>query len=582
MKTQRITEGRRLSRRQFLLTGLSASAGLAVTWLAGCETEGPPTEGTPAGRAQPPSPWESIKYARDVLTNRTPRRGGTLQMFTVAPVPSVDPARNAAIDPAIFHGLHSSYLLRLSTEPGRGLTYYQEEVVGDLATRWEIVDPTTLLFTLRGDARWNNRPPANGRGITANDVKYSYERWAAGGLTAGRFEPVERVEAVNATTVRVVLKRPTPEVLKIFASEFHPIVNPEYLDSRGGDMGDGGTSYVGSGPFTLAATAPNVEYRWQRNPDYYGTTVGNERAPLLDGVIFRILPDAAARLAAFEAGQLDAVSLGADVRLLESYLNRQDMYVVKSNAIAGQGVLAFNLRKDPYRDERVRKAISMAIDRTLINDQVYRGSGAPAFPFPPEAVGKTSLPDFEELPPTYRQNLQEARRLLEAAGLGGGLSVGPIWYYYLYQAWEDKALLIQDMLRQIGVSSELRRVDRSRLYEMLFSGNWDGLIFHHVTTPGLTNQAWAEWMHSRARNNYWGINDPSVDTVVEQLRTELDETRRRALFQRLVDLEWEHVYRAWIDQLIDYQLVKARVVNPQAPTYLEYKYDSLRHSWLTA
>ncbi len=262
----------RLNRRGLLRAGLLGMSGLATAALIGCgdddDDDAAPTAAatattapaagtatpaagtatpaartttptaTPAARARPSSPGE-LDF---VMNNRDPgvppKYGGVRHTSERRRFPSVDPRANAASDVALFHGLVSSKLLEHDGSPAIGA--FEDPIVGDIAESWES-SPDALAFTfqLNPKAQWHNRAPADGRQVVAEDVKFTYELWMAGTLTAGRFAAVDSVEVVDEGTVRITLKGPTPELLDTFAFEHHPIVNPEVVDARGGEIGDG-------------------------------------------------------------------------------------------------------------------------------------------------------------------------------------------------------------------------------------------------------------------------------------------------------------------------------------------------------
>ena len=581
------------SRRTLLRGAVLGGAGLAAAALIGCGddddddddgggggggTATPTATEAPAAGPFRPQSLDEVLYTKNAgLADAQPKMGGILTDRAGVTFPSIDPVVNAAFDPPTWHGMASSTLLAHSAEPG--VTHFEEPIVGDLADSWELTpDGLTFIAQINGAAVWNDRPPANGRSVEARDVVFTFERYKAEGLLAPKFELFSNMEAVSASEVKLTFAQPIPEVFDLIAFEFHPIMNPEYLDSVGGDIGNGSTEYVGSGPFMVTDWEPRVKASWVRNPTYFGKDKFGNQLPYLDGVEWLWIDDASARGAAFDANDIDDVAIG-DRGLFGNYTAREDVYVTKGGTSAGQLIVALNHRNKPFDDSRVRRAISMAIDRPLLDEQIYGGVSDPALPLPPRSVGRSGFPTYEELPPTYQLNPSEAKKELMAAGQED-LDIGPLFYWFLNQSWEDQALLVQSMLADIGVKATPMKIDRSPFLGSLFEGNWEGALMQHSTNPGVSNQAWAEWAHSEASNNFWGVDDPEIDSIVEELRVTLDDDERLDLLKRFQDRDTDQAHRPYVNQLSGLTAHRTYVINPSASAFLTAKRYSQKFTWL--
>ena len=577
-----------LSRRRFLGGVAGAGAGIAGLTLVGCgddDDDGGGDTSTPApSTSARPTNLGEVPYIANTRAGKTPvKRGGIAKNSQSITVPTVDPLKNAAFDPAWFHGRSSSTLIAHSSAPGVG--FFEDPIIGDIATKWEQPDATTYVFTLNPAAKWWNRAPANGRAVKAADVKYSLERWASGGTTGSRFVNMDMVEAVNDTTVRVKMKSPTPEFLDTVAFEFHPILNPEYMASKNEDMGDGGTGYVGSGPFILSEFDKGVKAVWKANPDYWQKDAQGGALPYLAEIQETWIRDPAAQTAAFEAGQIDRTSIALGD--WQKYISRDDVYLGKSASSAGQNLLAFNHKTKPFDDPRVRRAVSLALDRKVASDNIWEAAADPSGPLPPKAVGRKSFLPWNELPTYWKRDVAQAKQLLSAAGFPNGIDLGNLTYWSagLAQAWTDSVLLYTQQLRDVGITVKPNLVDRTTMLDMQFAGHtkpWEGFTMMHVTNPGVANQAWAEWTHSDAPNGYWGIDDSKVDQMVEKLRTTLDNNDRQKQFQELEKYEFENVLRVWTLQFPGAQVIRATTQNVYGSSFLSYKAYSEKFTWIDA
>jgi len=582
---------RTLSRRGVLGRGVAAGVGLLGAALIGCSSSGSESGAggasgagaTAAGggtTSKRPTKTSEVPWIMDLRTGKKePKYGGTLNTTFGYGLPSVDPIKNATADTLFFHGLHSSKLVEHGGVPGT--TAFEEPVVPDVAQKWEQTDPATLVFTLNPKAVWQDRAPANGRPITADDVKFTYERYMASGATKSRFEPVEKVEAVDKNTVRIKLKRPTPEILNTFAFEHHAILNPEYVASKGGDIGNGGTQYVGSGPFIHSEYQQGVRSVWVKNPNYWGLDGAGRKLPYLERINYVTIADQAAQRAAFDSGQLDIVAI--DVDFFDLYAKNPSVLLGKATNGANMMSLTATHKKTPFQDVRVRRAISMSIDRKAGNDQFYGGLGNPVIPFPPKAFGKKGLPSWDELHANYKRNIPEAKKLLAAAGHANGLDVGPLAYAENFGiAAQNQTLLFAQEMKEAGITATPVKIDRNAYLERRTKGMWDGMMNISQPNPGVADQAWAERIYSKDATNYWGVNEPAADKIIETLRTTLDPNERKSLFEQLLKLEQENVYRMYTMQTASLNVVRAQVENPSVGinSLLEYKEFLRRYTWM--
>src|SRR5262249_22876283 len=176
------------------------------------------------------------------------------------------------------------------------------QVEGDLAERWEEPDDTTVVFYLRRGVKWHKKPPVNGRELTAEDVKFTYDRFLTEKGNPQRFmlEPVDRIEVVDRYTVRFRLKEPFVWLVQALANPINTWVIARECVEKFGDL-KRPEAAVGTGPFVLDRYEPNVKTIFKRHPEYY-------RAPLpwVDGVEWTVLDDDSVGLAAYTTGQIDA------------------------------------------------------------------------------------------------------------------------------------------------------------------------------------------------------------------------------------------------------------------------------------
>src|SRR5262245_58595774 len=230
-----------------------------------------------------------------------PKRGGILRVRGYDP-PHFDPHLTLNFKTNTTLSFVYSKLVRHKV--GAGVTPGTFTIEPDLAERWEEPDETTVVFHLRRGVRWHNKPPLNGRELTAEDVKFTYDRYLGEKGNPNRYilEPVDRVEVVDRHTVRFRLKEPFVWLVHMLANPIGTWIVARELVEKYGDLKKVETA-IGTGPFMLERYEPNVKAVFRRNPDYF-----RPGQPAIDGVDWLVMEDAAAGLAAYRTGQIDAAN----------------------------------------------------------------------------------------------------------------------------------------------------------------------------------------------------------------------------------------------------------------------------------
>jgi peptide/nickel transport system substrate-binding protein len=505
-----------VSRRQLLQAGLAASAILA-SW--------------PLYR---PTPLWSAEAG-------TPKRGGILHVRGWDPV-HFDPHLTRAFMTHTALSFVYNKLLRHKVGPDvRPGTFIVES---DLAERWESPDDTTYIFYLRKGVKWHNKPPVNGRELVAEDVKYSFDRFLTveGNPERQLLESVDRVEVVDRYTVKFLLKEPFVWLLDILANAMCVwIVAPE-VGKQYGDFKKVETA-IGTGPFLLESYEPNVKTVFRRNPDYF-----RQGLPYIDGVEWLVVPDESTGLAMYRTGQLDAGPGGnwtvrqEDLEALKKshpHLRYQDMLAINSTTIW--------MRTDqpPFNDVRVRRAISLAIDRQALIEAVYlRGEPSPAIG---RGLAEWSLPidQLGEGAKYYQYNPKEAKRLLAEAGFPKGLKTQLTASSGYGRDLIDAVQLVQRFLKEVGIEVELKIQEYGAYQATTGQGKFEGMAMGPFGVAWEGDSAlYGPYTPDQPRNR-GHVNDPKLTAMAqEQRRTKDPEARKQLLadFQRYAAEQQYYVY----------------------------------------
>jgi len=198
---------------------------------------------------------------------QSPKRGGTLSLRLWDP-PHWDPHLTISYKTHIAYSFTHSRLLKHKAGPA--VTPGTFPIDGDLAESWTQPNETTYVFKLRRGVRWQPRPPVNGRELTAEDVRYSVERFLTvpGNVLATTLRVVERVEALDRHTVRFTLKEPFAWFLDMLAAPMAVAIVAKECVDKFTDLKPW-ESVIGTGPWMLDSYRPNVGFTLVRNPGYF-------------------------------------------------------------------------------------------------------------------------------------------------------------------------------------------------------------------------------------------------------------------------------------------------------------------------
>ena len=330
-----------------------------------------------------------------------------------------------------------------------------------LAESWGIPDDgKTYTFKLRAGVKFHD-----GTDFEATDVVFSLDRARAEDSTNAQkalFAGIDSVEAVDDTTVRVTLKNPQGNFLFNMAWGDAVIVASESIE-------DIKTNPVGTGAFTFTDWKQGDSITISRNPDYWGA------APALETATFKFISEPTAAFGAMMAGDLDAFySYPAPENLAQ--FEADPRFRVLAGNTEGETILAINNKMEPFNDIRVRKAVSMAIDRQAIIDGAMFGYGTPiGTHFAPHN------PDYVDLTANSPYDPAAAKALLAEAGFPDGfettLKLPPPSYA------RRGGEIIAAQLRAVGIETEISNLEWAQWLEQVFRGKDYGLTIVSHTEP---------------------------------------------------------------------------------------------------
>jgi ABC-type transport system substrate-binding protein len=392
--------------------------------------------------------------APDDLTNEQeagePQPGGTLTVGLSAETNNWNPYTGQWAGSGYFVAGAIFDPLSALDENGEVQPYLAESFTpNDDFTQWDI--------KLRPDITFHN-----GTAFDATALKANLDFGAASALTAVAFEPVESVEVVDDLTARVHLKTPWATMPLAFVSQAGYMAAPEMLDSD-----DGGRNPIGTGPFVFDHWTPDSELTVTKNDNYWQAGL-----PYLDGIDFKVLPDAQSRTQSMESGEIQVLVTSTPDQLLEwQAMGESGDYQFLSDRDDEQDdiVIALNTSKPPFDDPLAREALAAGIDQEEIAQTLFSG----AYPAAKTPFGESSpfYVDPDELGyPKY--DLAHATELAQQYEDKHG---EPLKFSTLIPtdpAYQSIAQAMQERAGQAGIQVQLQPIEQAQLITNVLSGDY--------------------------------------------------------------------------------------------------------------
>ncbi|MGF1549728.1 MAG: peptide ABC transporter substrate-binding protein [Sphingomonadaceae bacterium] len=482
-----------------------------------------------------------------------------------------------SIDPHLVTGVPENKIIQALIE---GLIAYHPDddtlPAPGVAESWEHnEDYTVWTFNLREDARWTNGDP-----VVAGDFVYSWERILSPALGAeyaemlyvienaeafhqGEIDDFDQVgvRALDDRTLEVRLKGPTPHFLLMLKHySFYP-VNPRVVEEHGGmtDRQSGWSTvenYVGNGPFRLKEWSTNEVLEVEKNPDYW-----DAETVQLNGIRFFPIENVNTEFTAFQGGRLHVTNEVPNDRIPSLRAEMPDQLMIEP--YLGSYFYRVNVTREPFDDPRVREALALAIDRSLIVERVTQGGQAVATGFVPQGITGYEPTDAVGHDP------ERARALLAQAGYPGGEGF-PNAEILINTSENHRKIAeaIQAMWREtlgieIGIYNQEWKVyldsQSSLNYDISRSG-WIADYVHPMT--------FLELFTTGNGNNDTGWSNSSYDSLIRRAQTADSEEQRISLLKRaeailLEDLPVLPIYwytrvymkdprvQGWVPKLLD-------------------------------
>lgn len=455
---------------------------------------------------------ETSSSANEKEVDGEPKYGGTFTMHSVTAPDTLDPIKTSGYFVNMHLGLIYNKLLTYET--GSDVDFTDYNIIPDLAEDWDVSeDGTVYTFYLR-DTNWHDIPPVNGRKVDSEDVIATVEKIMESGHQASLLSMVESIEAQDDKTITFTLEYPFAPFLNFMANHFIWILPKEAIN---GEV-DLDVMGIGTGPFMIEKYETNVQTTFVRNPNFY-----EEDKPYLDRVIYQYVPDTGTSIAAFRTGKLD-ITGGLPPENVEEILKSNPDTVVEQELYQSQAQLFMNMEVEPFDDLRVRKAVSLAIDKQGLADRIF-GGGEISGPVNPSLTG-WALP-LEEREAMQPYDPEKAKELLAEAGYPDGFDTTIITTDGYGAQFDRFTQWVAEDLREIGINAKIEMVEVGTYYSERYP-NKDYEMGTGIQSYLQEADRWlTEQFHTDGSKNWFGINDPELNKMLEDQRTTLDENERK-------------------------------------------------------
>lgn len=483
--------------------------------------------------AHPPSNYPAWMPPSD----KPAKRGGVLTRASAWDPPVLDQRLTNSVGLSQIATVVCSRLLRYpfadESKDNKDLT-----LKGDLAESWAgSADFKTWTFKLRQGVKWHNVPPLKGRELVADDIKYCYEAYAKEGVQSFTFQEIDGIETPDKHTVRITLKTPNvmfPENV----AEAVAVIFPREVMEEDGDLKK---RMIGTGPFILKEHERKVKIVLTRNPDYF-----EKGFPYVDEYRILSTPDASTRLAAFRTGQSDILGVQSLSDAEQVRKTNPNAVVQEITTVLAPFGLTLNVEKPPFNDVRVRRAMSMAIDRQKQVDTIYEGHGIIGWGIP-YFYFQDELPTAADFGPYWQYRPEEAKKLLAEAGYPNGFETTLFYYEYFPQMTSQIQVVQQDLKRNLNIEIKITKQDYTTYFGRYAEGKWDGTAWGFQTGYAVSlDERTYQYMHSKSPKNYFRVNDPQIDALCSQLRQTPSKAEQRAITKQIVAREHDQVLRMWM------------------------------------
>ncbi len=521
---------------------------LMLSFFAGCtSSEQPETTSQPDSEQ-----GETVTSGTQATDTGEPKYGGVLTAYTSNDPKTFDPAALSSWDQTIVAANILEGLVRINPEG--------TAIEPGIAEDWS-VDETGLVWTfnLRDNAKFHN-----GRGVVAQDFKYSFERIANPDVAApaawmlnklagfeeyqsGSADELTGVKVIDDYTLELTLNEPFAPFVSMLASASLAVVPQEAVEEMGEDFGQ---NVVAAGPFTVGEWNINQDLTINAFEEYW------EGRPYVDSVKFKVINDENTRITEFDAQTLDIAWIPP--AHFERLTNEPTLVDNVGTAYTlHTSFLVFNMEDEVFGENKaLREAILYAIDTQAVIDMLQGRASVADFLLPSSMLGAAPQADT----PPY--NVETAKAKMVEAGFEDGY---PETIEVITPPWNNNIKILeiyQQNLKEIGINMEIVPLEMNAYNEARNSGQFDVAWANIVAAYPDSDAIIYPTLHSNnigASGNYARYSNAEVDALIEEARATNDEQTRAELYRQIEDIVIEDLPYAYLTHNIYVDISQAYV-----------------------
>ena len=398
-----------------------------------------------------------------------------------------------------------------------------------LADSWKISDDgLDIIFKLKKDIKFHN-----GREFNADAVKKSFERLKdSESPRASDYENIVEIEVLADDEIKFITEELDVELLSKFAYPWTAIVEVSSADGLKNNP-------VGTGPYMLEEWIPQEKIVLRKFDD--GPSQAN-----IEKVVMKTIPDPQSKILALESGEIDIAAIdGMQVEMVEPI----DGYKIEQNPTNALQLMAMNTKNEYLSDKKVRQAITKAVNKDSLIENIWYGYG--------EKIGSHYPPILKEYVDYSKKlsyDLESAKKLMEEAGYKDGFTL-KMYLPKDYPAYVDAGQLIAEDLKAININCEIEIVEWAYWLESVYQGrNYDLTVVGH--TGRLDPYQWLARYESDSPENYVNFSNQRVDEILNTAPKTMDENERIEMYKELQEILSQEAPALYIQSPINIMAMK--------------------------
>lgn len=395
-----------------------------------------------------------------------------------------------------------------------------------LAESWEAIDDVTWEFKLQEGVTFHD-----GSEFNADVVKTNVERVLdpdVAAPAASYLAMIDEIEVVDDYTIRFITEFPFSALPSHFAHNVGGMISKEQIEDDYAAMEEGnepGTvineNPTGTGYFKFESWTPGDSIKLVKNEEYW------DGEAKLDSVTFKVVSEDLTRIAEIETGD-SHITNPLSPSDIEQVKGAEGVHVTEQDSVA-LDYIGFNVTQEPFDDEKVRQAVSMAIDKEQIVDGIYNGVGELAIgPLAP------AVPGYDDSISGLEYNVDKAKELLAEAGYENGFST-TIWTNDSRERI-DVATNVQAQLKEIGIDLEVEILEWGAYLDKVDNGEQEMYILGWSNSTATADTGIYPLFHSENLGNAGNMSfleDDGIDALIEEARREMDEDKRNDIYSEI-------------------------------------------------